>query len=301
MDIYYSDYVTLPLPPGHRFPIPKYALLTQRVREAPLFPPARLLPAPAASDEEILRVHKPEYWGRVVDGTLSEPELRRIGFPWSTGLVERTRRSVGGTLAACRSALRGGLSANLAGGTHHAAADHGEGFCVLNDVAVAARAVQAEGRAGRVLVIDCDVHQGNGTAAIFAGDPSVFTFSIHGEKNFPFRKVSSDLDIGLPDQAGDEEFLRALEAGMGDALYRARADLGIYIAGADPFHDDRLGRLSLSKEGLLARDRLVFEYCQDAGLPVAVVMGGGYARQIEDTVDIQFRTVCLAVEMFGRQ
>jgi acetoin utilization deacetylase AcuC-like enzyme len=267
---------------------------------AGLVPLKERVEAPPATDEQILGVHTAEYWEKVVRGTLSEKELRRIGFPWSPGLVERTRRSVGGTIGACRSALEEGLSANLAGGTHHAYPDHGEGYCVLNDVAVAARAMQAEGRAARVLILDCDVHQGNGSAAIFANDPSVFTFSIHGEKNFPFHKEPSDLDLALPDSCGDSEYLEALRQGLEIAIPRSRADLAIFIAGADPFAGDSLGRLALTKSGLLARDQLVFEHCLDAGLPVAVVMGGGYARPIEDTVDIQFETVRLAVEMAGQ-
>ncbi|HJW89085.1 MAG TPA: histone deacetylase [Anaerolineales bacterium] len=216
-----------------------------------------------------------------------------------TCIVERSRRSVGGTLGACRSALESGLGINLAGGTHHAYADHGEGYCVFNDSAVAARTIQAEGRCRRVVILDCDVHQGNGTAAIFAGDPSVFTLSIHGAKNFPFHKETSDLDIALEDGTGDEPYLEALLAGLRTALRNAQADLAIYLAGADPFHGDRLGRLALSKAGLAERDRMVFEACQREGLPVAVVMAGGYAQRVEDTVDIHLATVIEAVRIFA--
>jgi acetoin utilization deacetylase AcuC-like enzyme len=301
MKIFYSDHVTIPLPEGHRFPMPKYQLLHQRVRSLNLVAPDSLLEAPLAMDEDILRVHLPEYWDKVVNGTLSEKEIRRMGFPWSPGLVERTRRSVGGTLAACRAALEEGFAANLAGGTHHAYPDHGEGFCVLNDVAIATRAMQAEGRVKQVVIIDCDVHQGNGTAAIFAGNATVYTFSIHGARNFPFHKEASSLDIALPDGCDDACFLEALQHGLDVVMSGFRADLGIYIAGADPFHDDRLGKLALTKSGLLERDRLVFERCLDEGLPLSIVMGGGYARQIEDTVDIQAQTIRLAVEMAGKQ
>jgi acetoin utilization deacetylase AcuC-like enzyme len=217
-----------------------------------------------------------------------------MGFPWSSKLVERSRRSVGGTIGACRAALREGIGVNLAGGTHHAGADHGEGFCVFNDSAIAARTMQAEGRIERAVIIDCDVHQGNGTAAILAGDASIFTFSIHGEKNFPFRKVPGDLDIGLPDETGDDVYLSALEAGLHDALAQAEADLAIYLAGADPYVGDRLGRLALSKAGLAERDRLVLEMCRLAGLPVAIVMAGGYAEPPTETVEIHFQTVQLA-------
>lgn len=297
MKIYTSDHFLIPLPAEHRFPMPKYARLRERVWQANLTQPEDRIEAEPASDEVILRVHTPDYWQKVVTGTLSEKELRRIGFPWSPGLVERTRRSVGGTLGACRTALKEGLAANLAGGTHHAYPEHGEGYCVLNDVAIAARAMQAEGRARRVVIVDCDVHQGNGTAAIFAGDSSVYTFSVHGAKNFPFHKEPSDLDIALPDGSGDAEFLEAVRLGLETAIFQARADLAIYIAGADPFADDRLGRLKMSKAGLLERDRLVLEGCRAAGLPVAIVMGGGYSRDIDDTVDIHFQTIALAARL----
>jgi acetoin utilization deacetylase AcuC-like enzyme len=303
MKIFYSDHVILPLPAGHRFPMPKYGLLREQVLGAGLVPPGDLCVAGPAGDAEILRVHTPEYWARVVSGALSEKETRRIGFPWSPGLVERSRRSVGGTLAACRAVLRdgaargSGTAANLAGGTHHAYPDHGEGYCVLNDVAIAARAMQAEGLARQIVILDCDVHQGNGTAAIFAGDPSVYTFSIHGAKNFPFHKEPGDLDLGLPDGCGDADYLAALGPGIEQAIEESRAELAIYIAGADPYQGDRLGRLALSMDGLLARDRLVLEHCRAAGLPVAIVMGGGYARQIEDTAEIHFRTIQLALSL----
>ncbi len=299
MKIFSSDHFTLPLPQGHRFPLPKYALLRQRVSAAGFKPPVTLVEAPPAADEEILRVHTQEYWGKVKAGTLEEKEIRRIGLPWSPELVERTRRSVGGTLAACRDVLgkrETSLSVNLAGGTHHAYPDHGEGFCVLNDVAIAARAMLAEGRIDRVVIIDCDVHQGNGTAAIFSADPFVYTFSIHAEKNFPFHKSASHLDIGLEDGCGDAGYLAALRGGLETAIEESQAGLALYIAGADPFSDDRLGRLALTKPGLLERDRLVLDSCLSAGLPVVITMGGGYARQVEDTVDIQFQTVRLAVE-----
>ena len=229
-------------------------------------------------------------------GTLSVKEIRRIGLPWSLELVERCRRSVGSTLGACRAALEDGLAVSLTGGTHHAFADHGEGFCVFNDCAVAARVMQREGRAQRLVVVDCDVHQGNGTAAIMADDPTVYTFSMHGAKNFPFHKEHSNVDVELPDGADDAMYLDLLDAALDRVLPAARPDLAIYLAGADPYAGDSLGRLGLTKEGLAGRDRLVFDRCREAGLPVAVVMGGGYARRIEDTVDIQFSTVAIAVE-----
>jgi acetoin utilization deacetylase AcuC-like enzyme len=227
----------------------------------------------------------------VAGGALSEREVRRIGLPWSPELVERSRRSVGGTIAACHAALADGIAVSLSGGTHHAFADHGEGFCIFNDCAVAAWTMQAENRVRRVVIIDCDVHQGNGTASILADDPTVFTFSIHGAKNFPFHKERSDLDVELTDGADDATYLAALTAGMDAALAAAHADLAIYLAGADPFAGDALGRLALSKPGLAERDRLVLDRCRRARLPVAVVMAGGYARQIQDTVDIHLETV----------
>ena len=298
MRAFYSDHFGFPLPAGHRFPDAKYTLLRQRVA-ADLASSVRLYEGPAASDEELLRVHTPAYLTRVVYGQLSPAEVRRLGLPWSPELVERSRRSTGATTAACRAALEEGIAVNLAGGTHHAFADRGEGFCVFNDSAVAARALQAEGRAHRLLIIDCDVHQGNGTAAIFADDPTVFTFSIHGANNYPFEKETSDLDVELPDGAADDVYLRALTCGLERALEQAQADFAIYLAGADPFAGDRLGRLALSQEGLAARDRHVLERCRAAGLPMAITMAGGYAREIEDTVTIHLQTVRLAAALAG--
>jgi len=294
MRVFYSDTFVLPLPPGHRFPMEKYALLRERVIAENIVPFDRLhVPEPASVDE-LVRVHTPAYIERVMTGRLTDAEIRRIGFPWSLQMVERSRRSAGATIAACRVALQEGVGVNLAGGTHHAFADAGAGYCVFNDAAVAARAMQAEGRVRQIAIIDCDVHQGDGTAAIFADDPTVFTFSIHGAHNFPFRKQQSDLDIALPDATGDAAYLDALEWGLRQTFATAKPDLVIYLAGADPYYDDRLGRLSLTKAGLAERDRLVFGYCRSAGVPVAVTMAGGYARQINDTVDIHAHTVAAA-------
>jgi acetoin utilization deacetylase AcuC-like enzyme len=280
--------------------MPKYALLRQRVMEERLIPLEDLQVGPAATDEQLTRAHDPEYVRRVKEGQLSHQEIRQIGFPWSPGLVERSRRSVGSTIAACRSALEGGLGVNLAGGTHHAGPDYGQGFCVFNDSAVATRAMQAEGRVVNVVILDCDVHQGNGTADIFATDPTVFTFSIHGAKNFPFRKKPSDLDIALDDDADDPIYLDALELGVKQALELAGADLAIYLAGADPYAGDRLGRLAMTKRGLAERDRFVLNACRSAGLPVAIVMAGGYGQRVEDTVDIHFQTVSIAASMSSK-
>jgi acetoin utilization deacetylase AcuC-like enzyme len=295
MKIFYSDEFEFHLPQGHHFPLKKFKLLREAVEQANLVPIEDLTVPPPATDEQILRAHSANYLHRVITGQLSKKELRRIGLPWSPELVERVRYSVGGTVAACRAALTDGVSVNLAGGTHHAYHDHGQGYCLFNDIIVAARAMQAEGRARRVVVLDCDVHQGNGTAALAADDPTIFTFSIHNQQNFPLHKESSDLDIGLDDGTGDDVYLAALEGGLRRAL-AADADLAIYLAGADPHEKDLLGRFALTKEGLAARDRLVFSFCREASLPVAVTIAGGYGSRIRNTVDIHLQTVCIALE-----
>jgi acetoin utilization deacetylase AcuC-like enzyme len=297
MKVFYSDHFVLPLPEGHRFPMVKYSMLRERVARDGICGPGELLTPRAVTDEEILRAHAPDYLKRVVSGTLTQKEMRRIGFPWSQKMVERSRRASGGTLGACLAALDEGFAANLAGGTHHAFSDKGEGYCVFNDSAIAARAVQAAGLVERVAVIDTDVHQGNGTAAILDRDPTVFTFSVHGAKNFPFQKEESDLDAPLPDGAGDTEFLATLESSLEAALDAADADLAIYLAGADPFEGDRLGRLAVTKAGLAERDRIVLETCRERGIPVAVTMAGGYANEVEDTVDIHFQSIRRAADL----
>jgi acetoin utilization deacetylase AcuC-like enzyme len=291
---FYSDTFVLPLPPGHRFPMRKYALLREKLIAECILPADHLrLPEPA-TDAQILRVHTADYWRRLQAGALTPQEQRRIGFPWSPQMVERTRRVSGGTIAACRAALDEGIAFNLAGGTHHAHSGFGAGYCVSNDSAVAVRAMQAEKRVRRVVIIDCDVHQGDGTARIFAGDSSVFTFSIHGEKNFPFYKARSSLDIELRDQTTDDEYLALVEEGVSRAIAHAGADLAIYLAGADPYVGDRLGRMAVSMSGLAQRDRLVLESCRAAGLPVVVTMAGGYAPDVEDIAAIHAQTVRIA-------
>ena len=300
MQAFYSDQFVLPLPPGHRFPMPKYRLLRERIDGEPGF---RLRPAEPASEGELALAHDPSYIGAVLQGTLSAVMQREIGFPWTERMVERSRRSVGATIGAARAALAEGVAANLAGGTHHASADKGGGYCVFNDAAVAARLMQAEWhrlhkQPLRVWVIDLDVHQGNGTAAIFRDDTSVFTLSLHGEKNFPFRKETSDIDVNLPDGCADEAYLLAL----GDALDRAWAaqaahppGLAFYLAGADPHENDRLGRLKVSSEGLAERDRRVLGLLRERRVPVALSMAGGYGRDLATTVDVQRRTLELAL------
>ena len=274
----------------------KYARLAERVARV-AGPLMRI--ADAATDEELLRAHDMGYVEAVVRGTLDERALRRIGFPWSPAMVERSRRSAGATLAACRSAIDRGLGINLAGGTHHAHRAHGEGFCVFNDAAVAARAMQAEGLARRVLVVDLDVHQGDGTASIFAGDATVTTLSVHGRNNFPFRKSASAIDVELDDGTSDDVYLDTLAAVLPRAIDRARPELAIYLAGADPFRGDRLGRLALTKAGLADRDRMVLDRLAAHGIPVAIAMAGGYAEDIDDIVDIHHSTVVLALERAG--
>jgi acetoin utilization deacetylase AcuC-like enzyme len=293
---YSSDHFVLPLPKDHRFPIAKYALLRQRVE---VFGIAELHVPDPAEDGQILRCHSADYLDKIKSGRLSRKEVLRIGFPWSPEMVERSRRSAGATIAAAHAALSEGIGANLAGGTHHACIDHGEGYCIWNDAAIAARDLQARGLVSRVLIVDCDVHQGNGTAQITYNDPTIFTFSIHGEKNFPYRKFPSDLDIGLPDRLTDEPYLDLVEEGLRRAIFYANADLAIYIAGADPYERDRLGKLSISKIGLARRDRIVIEMLREAGLPVAIAMGGGYASDINDIVDIHFETIRIAAATQG--
>ena len=300
MQLFYSDTFVLPLPPGHRFPMEKYARLRQTLLDEG-YPPADFILPEGASREDLCRAHDPAYVERVCSGQLTPEEMRQIGFPWSDAMVERSRRSAGATLGACRAALAEGWGVNLAGGTHHAAHAAGAGFCVFNDAAVAARALQAQDGVGQVAVIDCDVHQGDGTARILEGDASVFTFSIHGARNYPFAKARSDLDIELPDGCDDAAYLAALEQGLADLFSRCRPQLAIYLAGADPYAGDRLGRLSLTMAGLEARDERVLAACRERGIPVAIAMAGGYARDIGDTVAIHANTIRCARRHFEQR
>jgi acetoin utilization deacetylase AcuC-like enzyme len=294
MRAFYCDHFVLPLPPEHRFPMAKYRLLRERVLAEGIVAPGDLCEPAAASWDELRLVHTAAYVDHVASGTLPPEIQRAIGFPWSPAMVERSRRSVGGTIAAARMAMVDGTAANLAGGTHHAFADRGAGYCVFNDIAVASRVMMQEGAVSRVLVVDLDVHQGDGTAAIFAGDPAVFTFSMHGASNFPFRKQLSDLDIALPDGTGDDDYLAMLDRHLRPLVEGHHPDLVFYLAGADPYHGDRLGKLRLTIEGLRARDAFVFATCRAAGLPVAVVMGGGYAYDVDAIVRIHANTIAEA-------
>ena len=303
MQVFFATQFVLPLPAGHRFPMAKYQLLRDRL--AAELPQVALMQAPPATDGELALAHEPAYIAAISDGSIDARSMREIGFPWSEAMAERARRSVGATVSACRAAFADGIAANIAGGTHHAHADRGGGFCVFNDAAVASRLMQAEwARSGatglKVAIVDLDVHQGNGTASIFRGDDSVFTLSVHGARNFPFRKEASDLDVDLPDGCGDDEYLQALEAALDELERRFEPGLVIYLAGADPHEGDRLGRLKLTWDGLEARDRRVFDWAWQRRVPLAFAMAGGYGTRIEDTVRAQVNTFRVAAQYARR-
>jgi acetoin utilization deacetylase AcuC-like enzyme len=289
-----SSRYTFPLPAGHRFPIEKYALLRERVVAEGIVAPDHVHEPDRIERDDLLLVHTADYVDRFTRGELSSDEVRKLGFPWSNALVERSYRAAGGTVAAARHAMIHGVAMNLAGGTHHAFSGHGEGFCVFNDVAVAIRALQRDGIISRAAVVDLDVHQGNGTHAVFAGDSSVFTFSMHGGRNYPFHKVPGCVDIELPDGTGDDAYLEQLSAALPVVLQRARPDLVIYLAGADPHERDRLGRLALTFGGLARRDTIVLEQCREVGIPVAITIAGGYGDPISGTVEVHLATARIA-------
>ena len=306
MKLYYTDIFELPLPPKHRFPMSKYRLLRERIgreidsakneQSDSRFKNCELVVPDAASDCQLHLAHSPEYVEAVAQGTLEPKAVKRIGFPWSSGMVERSRRSTGATIGAARSAIESGCSVNLAGGTHHAFHSEGEGYCVFNDSCVAARVIQQESSLSRILVVDCDVHQGNGTAAIVADDDSIFSFSVHNQKNFPFRKVDSDLDIPLDDDVADDEYLSRLTEGLEQIEKIFEPEFVFYVSGADPYEGDKLGRLKLTKSGLRKRDETVVGWYRRKSIPVAISMAGGYAENVNDIVDIHFETVCVATE-----
>jgi acetoin utilization deacetylase AcuC-like enzyme len=294
-----SAHYVIPLPEGHRFPIAKYALLRDAVLAEGIVRPDALHDPARAPLEDIARVHDAAYIDRLRRGTMPSAEQRTLGFPWSEYLVERSLRASGGTLEAATHALDVGLAMNLAGGTHHAFATHGEGFCVLNDVAIATAALRAQGRIARVAIIDLDVHQGNGTHALFARDEAAFTFSMHGRRNYPFRKVAGRLDVELEDGTGDSEYLERLGDVLPGVLAEARPDLVFYLAGADPHEGDTLGRLKLTFEGLMRRDAMVLEAARAVGVPVAIAIAGGYGRDIHDTVRVHTNTARIARDFLG--
>jgi len=293
---YYSDTFVLPLPEGHRFPMTKYRMLREALITHQVIEESDLAVPEPADWDDLRLVHAEGYVHAVASGMLSADAQRRIGFPWSPQMVERSRRSVGATIAAARTALSGTkVAANLAGGTHHAFSDHGSGYCIFNDVAVAARVLMRDGLVERATVVDLDVHQGDGTAAIFRDDPGVFTMSLHGATNFPFRKEVSSLDVTFADGAGDDEYLPALAMHLPDVLDATSPDIVFYLAGADPYEGDRLGKLALTIEGLRERDRFVFSQCRERSIPVAVVMSGGYCPDIDAIVTIHVNTIKEAV------
>ncbi len=286
---YHPDYY-VELPPTHPFPMSKYPRIFERLRAAGLVADDEVMQPEEAPLAALARVHTAEYLAKLEAGALSAQEVRRLGVPWSPRLWRRSRLAAAGTLLAARAALEDGLAGNLAGGTHHAFADRGEGFCVLNDVAVAIRALQEAGEIRRALVVDLDVHQGNGTAAIFAGDPDVFTLSLHGERNYPTRKERSTLDVGLPDGIGDDDYLAALDEALAAALGRFEPDIVFYLAGVDPAAGDRYGRLALTDHGLRRRDRRVVSGLHGRGLPLVLLLAGGYAATAERTAELHANT-----------
>lgn len=299
MHLFTSASYTIPLPAGHRFPIAKYEKLRQAVVGEGLADAGELHVPERVSREDLLLVHTERYVERFTSGTLEPLEERRIGLPWSAALVERSYRAVGGTCEAAEAALRDGIAMNLAGGTHHAFPDHGEGFCVFNDVAVALRRLLLDRSIGRAAIIDLDVHQGNGTNAIFADDPAVYTFSMHAGNNYPFHKVPGSLDVELPDGMADEAYLALLAEVLPRALYESRADLVAYLAGADPLENDALGRLRLTFDGLARRDAMVIQACREVGIPVVITIAGGYSRDIADSVRAHMNTVRIARAFAG--
>jgi acetoin utilization deacetylase AcuC-like enzyme len=291
--LFYSGHYPIPLPAGHKFPAGKYDLVCELIRAKGVFD---LCPAPLADVDEILAAHDPGYVQAILDGTVEPGIMRRIGFPWSPQLVARSLASVGGTVVAARDAMACGFGGNLAGGTHHAFRASGAGFCVFNDLAIGILVLRREGLARRAAVVDLDVHQGDGTASIFEGDDSVLTVSVHGENNFPFRKQRSRIDVGLPDGTGDDEYLEQVRRVL-DEVATFEPDVVFYQAGVDALAGDRLGRLALTAEGLMERDRLVFSMVSKRTLPVVLTMGGGYSDPVEKTAEAHVRTYLLAAEL----
>jgi acetoin utilization deacetylase AcuC-like enzyme len=293
MDLWSHHRWTFPLPATHKFPLAKYARLRARLQADDIARPDEIHECQPVPWAWIEAVQEPALVGRLRAGTLSVREQRGLGLPWSPALVERARRTTAGTVAAARRALARGVGMNLGGGTHHAGYDFARGYCLFNDVAVALARVRADGGARRALVVDCDVHQGDGTAQALAPDPEAFTLSLHGARNYPFQRIASDLDVDLPTGTGDREYLQVLDEALDSALPLARPDIAFYLAGADPFEGDRLGRLALTKAGLRARDELVVERLRVVGAAVVVVLAGGYARDVDDTVDINAATAAV--------
>ena len=297
MQVFYTPRYYADIGDGHVFPIRKFELVRDRLlTEGTLDPTELVEPAPAAL-EDVLLVHTEDYVSRLCTGTLTPKEIRRLGLPWSESLVRRSFYATGGTLAATQVALAEGYSSNLAGGTHHSFADRGEGFCVLNDVAIAIRAMRARKRLLRVAIVDCDVHQGNGTATIFSDDEDTFTFSIHGANNYPLFKAQSTLDVELPDGTSDDEYLETLATNL-PRVFAHEPEIIFYLAGADPYIGDKLGRLAVSIDGLRERDAYVLRECYERELPIVTVMSGGYGKDINDTIEIHCNTIRVVKEVF---
>lgn len=288
--VFATDHYTVTLPPKHRFPMPKYRLLREALIEQNIIQPEQVCEPPLATVEQLCLAHDEAYVQKVMAGNLTEQEIRRLGFPWSEALMTRAKRSVGGTIAASYAALEDGLAGNLAGGTHHAHADFGSGYCTFNDVAVAIRQLQSNQKIERALVVDLDVHQGDGTAVIFANDPNVFTFSMHGENNFPFRKAQSNLDVALSDGVADDVYLSKLNEHLSIAFEQSEPDIVFYLGGTDPLYSDRLGKLNLSFQGLKDRDARVISTCLDEKIPVVCVLSGGYSVPLENTIQAHCNT-----------
>lgn len=295
----YSPHYSFDLGEHHQFPMAKYRRVYETLSADGTLEPEQILWSEPATEAELTQAHTPDYVHRFLAGELTAAEERKLGFPWTPALRRRALYATGGTLRAARAALRDGLACNLAGGSHHAFAGHGEGYCAFNDMAVAIRVLRAEGPSRRVAVVDCDVHQGNGTAAIFADDPEVFTFSLHCESNYPLRKVPGSRDVGLRDGVGDDEYLTVLAAELERLWEQFRPELVFFQAGIDPLAGDRLGRLALTRDGLRRRDELVLGRCLGSGVPVVTVLGGGYARTLEETVAAHASTIRTAAEACG--
>lgn len=298
--VFYSPYYYADIGENHVFPIKKFELVWDLLlKEGTLQPSEIIEPLPAEIDDVQL-VHTEDYVSRLIAGELTRPEIRTLGLPWSKSLVRRSFLATSGTINAARWALENGVASNLAGGTHHAFPDRGEGFCVFNDVAVAVRVLQRENLAQKFLIVDCDVHQGNGTAYIFENDPNVFTFSMHGAKNYPLRKEKSSLDIELPDKTGDVEFLETLSEAL-PRIFLHDPDVIFYLGGADPYENDKLGRLGLTKQGLMKRDKIVLEFAKSNDVPIVTTMSGGYSMDINDTVEIHANTIRAAKKIFSAE
>ena len=298
--VFYSPNYYADIGDGHVFPIRKFELVRDRLLLEGTLQPDQLVEPTQASIDDVLQVHSEDYVTRLCSGTLTKAEIRRLGLPWSQSLVRRSFFAVGGTIAAAREALHSGVGSNLAGGTHHAFSDRGEGFCVLNDVAVAIKTLQRNSLVRRAAIVDCDVHQGNGTAAIFSDDADVFTFSMHGAKNYPLFKAKSDLDIDLDDGTTDEVYLNVLATNL-RSVFTHQPEIVFYLAGADPYRGDKLGRLALSISGLRRRDELILRECYDCEIPIVTVMSGGYGERLDDTVEIHCNTIRAVVDVFGNE